>query len=69
MFLESLVSLVPSVASGSYALSATSSAEFPEPWDLMSITFRTDGSEALTLHIVWVLVSVFVLICCRRKVL
>jgi hypothetical protein len=63
--LESLVFLVFSIHSGSYTLSASSSAGFPERKDLMAISlFGQSVPMSLTLY----LVSgyVFFSICCRR---
>lgn len=67
LYLRGLVSLVFSIPSGSYILSASSSAEFPEPMGEefdRDIPFRTERSEVShSLHIVWLWVYVFDPIC------
>ena len=68
--LQVLVCLVSSIPSVSYTLSASSSVGFPDPWGEQfdgDIFFRPECFKVSLVHNVWLWVSVFGPICCRRK--
>lgn len=73
LYLEGLVSLVSSITSGSYHLSASFSTEVPELWEEKfygDTSFREEYSKvSCSLYIVWLWVFVCVSICCRRRLL